>query len=118
MVIFFGNPWVRIALVKKAAAAAQSRVGVNKKSTLRPSLSTARYKCPLPFDAHVSLIHPPACPHRLVPTTELLLKLRAIFDDPAVERGVIDPDAPLFRHLFELPVGIGYATYHSRNDCL
>ena len=81
-------------------------------------LSTARYKCPLPFDAHVSLIHPPACPHRLVPTTELLLKLRAIFDDPAVEHGVIDPDAPLLRHLFELPVGIGYVTYYSRNDCL
>ena len=117
MVIFFGNPWVRIALVKKAAAAAQSRVGVNKKSTVRPSYPPRDISvhCPL---THVSLIHQQACPHRLVPTTELLLKLRAIFDDPAVERGVIDPEAPLFRHLFELPVGIGYATYHSRNDCL
>lgn len=30
-------------LAKKAAAAARSRVGVNKNSTVRPALSTARY---------------------------------------------------------------------------
>lgn len=64
MVIFSGSPWVRIALRKKAAAAARSRVGLNKKSTVWPSVSTARYKqthCPF-TRAYVSSMR------QLVPT--------------------------------------------------
>jgi hypothetical protein len=55
---------------------------------------------PLAFDAHVGLIHPPALPYWVLPTTELFLKLRGILEDPAVERRVIDRHAPLLHHLF------------------
>jgi hypothetical protein len=78
IVIFAGVPFHLIALRKNRSAALRSRLAVNKKSIVAPALSTARYKyfqAPLIF---------------------------TIYEHPAIERGVVDLDAVLFHHLFEL----------------
>src|SRR5262245_50304659 len=70
---------------------------------------------PFPFDFHVGFIDPPAPPHRALSAAELLLKLRRVLDDPAVERGVIHCDTPLAHHLLELPVRyrVGHVPPHA-----
>jgi hypothetical protein len=50
-VIFSGSCWLRIALRRKASAAALSRCGVNKKSTGCPSLSLPKPGCHHPGSA-------------------------------------------------------------------
>lgn len=59
---------------------------------------------PLSFQSYVSLIHPPASAHRLLPPPKLLFKLRGILDDPAVKGRMIDSHAVLLHHLFQLAV--------------
>jgi hypothetical protein len=57
---------------------------------------------PLPFDADVGLIHPPAAPHRLLAVVKRLLQLRAVLDDPTVDGGVIHVDTALEHELFDV----------------
>src|SRR5262249_33285341 len=52
----------------------------------------------------IRLVEPPAPSHGALSPAELLLKLRRVFDDPAVERGVIHGDPPLAHHLLELSI--------------
>ena len=56
------------------------------------------------FNPHVGLVEPPTPAHGTLAATELLLNLRSIFEDPAIERGMIDRDSSLAHHLFSLPV--------------
>jgi hypothetical protein len=51
-----------------------------------------------------TLVEPPAPSHGALPAPELLFQLRGVFDDPAVERGMIHGDPPLPHHLLELPI--------------
>src|SRR5699024_291092 len=62
---------------------------------------------PRPADPDIGLIHPPGpgLPVRnLSVPSGLLVQLRSIFPDPAVDRGVIDRHSPLGHHLFEVAV--------------
>ena len=45
---------------------------------------------PFSFDADISLVHAPALTDRALLAVELFLHFRCIFDNPAVERGVIN----------------------------
>src|SRR4029453_9950035 len=59
---------------------------------------------PFPFDFHVRFIEPPAPAHEALPAAERFLKLRGVFDDPAIEGGMIHGHTPLAHHLLELPI--------------
>src|SRR5215475_3539720 len=87
IVIFSGTPWRRIALVKNCFAAFSSRCSVRRKSTVFPCLSTAR--APLALHLDICLVHTPTHPHRTLAAVERFFELRAVFDDPAVNGGVI-----------------------------
>src|SRR6266446_4621142 len=56
----------------------------------------------LAFHLDVRLVHPPADPHWTLAPMERLLELRAIFDDPPVNRGVIHLHAPLLHKFFDV----------------
>src|SRR5208283_2569550 len=55
-------------------------------------------------DLHIGLIQPPAGADRPLAGTELTVQLGRVFDDPAIERRMVNLDASLFHHLLELPV--------------
>ena len=62
---------------------------------------------PLPTDPDIGLIHPPGTglPIRYLPVPPcLLIQLRGVFLDPAVDRGVIDRHAPLGHHFLQIAV--------------
>src|SRR2546430_2175917 len=55
---------------------------------------------PLTFDLKVGLIHPPADPHRPLAPMERLFQGRTVFDDPALDSGVIDLNPALLHQFF------------------
>src|SRR5262252_6992814 len=55
----------------------------------------------------VRLVHPPADPDRPLPTMERLFQLGAIFDDPAVEGGVIPVDPTFLQECFDMACAQG-----------
>src|SRR5712691_3453608 len=57
---------------------------------------------PLPLDLDVGLIHPPTDPDGPLAAVKRLLQLRAVFDDPSVDRGVIDLHPALFHQFFDM----------------
>src|SRR5262245_55267819 len=59
---------------------------------------------PLAFDLDVGLIHQPAHLPRLFASMERLFQRRTVFDDPALDRGVIDLYAALFHQFFDMPI--------------
>ena len=73
-----------------------------------PYLSTARYRyfhCA--FDLNIRLVHPPAHPHRPFTPVKRLFQQRAIFDDPAVDRGVIQLHPTFFHEFFDVARALG-----------
>jgi hypothetical protein len=70
-----------------------------------------RRKRPVGASRH-TLIDMPSAGDRTLSLIELLEEERRIVDDPAVDRGVIDRDAALSHHLFEVPQLRLYAGYH------
>jgi hypothetical protein len=73
---------------------------------------------PLAFDFDKRLIHPPAHPHRALAAMEGLFQLGTVFQDPTVDRGVIDRDTAFLHQLFHLAVaqGVGHVPPHTRED--
>src|SRR5699024_4214409 len=62
---------------------------------------------PSAADPDIGLIHPPGTglPVRYLPVPPcLLVQLRGVFLDPAVDRGVIDRHAPLGHHFLQIAV--------------
>lgn len=57
---------------------------------------------PLPSDSDVGFVHSPAATRRAFRPSERLIQHRHQADDPAVKRGVINNNAPLNHHLFEV----------------
>jgi hypothetical protein len=57
---------------------------------------------PLPFDANVRLVHPPAAPHGPSTAVKRFLQLRAILQDPPVDGGVIHGDSPFLHQFFDV----------------
>ena len=53
-------------------------------------------------DLHIGLIQPPSGAARPLAGTELTVQLGRVFDDPAIERRMVNLDASLFHHLLEL----------------
>ena len=107
-------------------AALRSRLAVNKKSTVPPVLSTARYK----YFRHLTFTYVSSI-RQLKPTgtlagAKLLIQQRHVFDHPAIERGMVDFDAALFHHFFKLPIadpdrphtnGRTTGSHHVQNGC-
>jgi hypothetical protein len=60
---------------------------------------------PLALDLDVRLVHPPALAYRaLVTFPECGFQLRREFLSPAADVGMVDFDATLYHHLFQIPV--------------
>src|SRR6185312_633107 len=59
---------------------------------------------PLALDPHICFVQPPADAHGTLATMKGLLQQRDILQHPAIDRGMVDLDAPFFHHLLELPV--------------
>jgi hypothetical protein len=59
---------------------------------------------PATFDFDIGLIQSPAGADRALPSVELLIQQGSIFDDPTIERGMVDLDAALFHHLLEFSI--------------
>ena len=78
-------------------------------------LPRARQIPPLPCDADVGLVHPPTHPHRALAAVEGRFQLRAVLQDPAIDRGVVDGPPPLLHAFFALAVayGIGQVPPHA-----
>jgi hypothetical protein len=57
---------------------------------------------PLAFDPDVGLVHPPADPHRPLAAMKGVLQLRAVFDDPAVDGGMIHVHSALAHEFFNV----------------
>src|SRR5262245_28139317 len=62
---------------------------------------------PFPANSHIGLVHTPASTHRTLSATERFLKLRRVFDHPAVPRGMIHSHSSLAHHFLKLPIGDG-----------
>ena len=92
-------------MLKKRSAALRSRLAVSRKSTVPPALPTALHKVfPLALDPHLCFVQPPADAHGTLATMKGLLQQRDILQHPAIDRGMVDLDAPFFHHLLELTV--------------
>jgi hypothetical protein len=50
----------------------------------------------------IGFVHAPTHPHRTLAAMKRLLELRAIFDDPAVNRGVIHLHPPFLHEVFDM----------------
>src|SRR5262249_32129576 len=57
---------------------------------------------PLALHLDVGLVHPPADPHWTLAPMERLLQLRAVFDDPPVNGGVIYVDSTFLHEFFDM----------------
>src|SRR5205823_390870 len=55
-------------------------------------------------DPHICFVQPPADAHGTLATMKGLLQQRDILQHPAIDRGMVDLDAPFFHHLLELTV--------------
>jgi hypothetical protein len=101
----FGHAVVMDRFLEKA----QRRFGISvlgeqKVNRLALRVNRAIQIPPLPFDADVGLVHPPAAPHRALAAVERLFELWAIFQDPAVDRRVVNGHAALLHQFFDMPI--------------
>jgi hypothetical protein len=96
----FGEPVAADRLLQKPQRGLCVPVlGEQKVNALAVFIHRPLQIAPLPLHLDVRLVHPPAHPHRTLAPMEGLLELRAIFDDPPVNGGVIHVD-PTFLHEF------------------
>ncbi len=73
---------------------------------------------PLALDAYIGLVQPLAVTHRTLARQKRLFQQRHVAHDPAVQRGMIDLNAPLAHHLLELAVAdrIRHIRAHTPQD--
>ena len=95
------------ALTRKRFAAATFRFREIKVQPLPTGGNSPIEVAPPAADPNIGLIHPPgpSLPVRYLPVPPcLLVQLRGVFLDPAVDRGVIDRHTPLGHHVLEIAV--------------
>ena len=79
--------------------------GEEKVDRLAISIDGAVEVLPLAFDFDVRFIHSPTRADRApLPFAESGLQLRREFLNPAINTGMIDVDAPLRHHFFQVPI--------------
>src|SRR5262249_57345555 len=57
---------------------------------------------PLPLDLNIGFVHAPTHPYRTFAAMECLLELRAIFDDPPIDGGVIHLYSTFLHEFFDV----------------
>src|SRR5262250_2818546 len=90
IVIVSGSPCRRIAFFRNRSAASLSRCSVSRKSIgLTMFVHGVIPVIPLAFHLNIRLVHPPAHPYRTLVPMERLFQWETIFDDPALDGGVV-----------------------------
>jgi hypothetical protein len=100
--------WLDVSFMQmRMSACDRTSLAVSKKSTVLPCLSSARYQYRLAADLDVRLVQSPAFADRAdasfaLPFTKGFLQYRNQLHDSAVNGGMIDEQAALSHHLFEI----------------
>src|SRR5882724_6659420 len=95
-----------------------SVLGEQKVNRLAILIHRAKQISPLPLDADVGLVHPPAHPDRALAAMEGLFQLGVVFQDPPVDRGVVHRHPTFLHQFFDMTVaqGIGQVPPDARQD--
>src|SRR5262249_9795392 len=95
--------WAEIAYVWLVDLAPAGPQGNREKTVNSKSCSVRQSQiAPLPLHFDIGFVHAPTHPHRTFAAMECFLSLGAVFDDPAVNRGVIHLHPTFFHEFFDM----------------
>src|SRR5215510_1075989 len=75
---------------------------------------------PVAFDLDIRLVHAPTHPHRALTPVKRRFQLGTVFDDPALDGGVVDRHPALLHQFFDMPIapGVGHPPPRSQVNTL
>jgi hypothetical protein len=79
-------------------------LGQQKVNRLSMLIHGAIQVVPLPFHANIRLVHAPTHPHGALAAVKGVFQLRAVFDHPALDGGVVDWHPALLHQFFDLAI--------------